>query len=168
MLPGDESEILSKMRMGTNYRQTISLRKFSCDMRPLTIAETCQIASEVVDDLLKMSKSNQNSMMEHSLMAQKTLVLASTSQPGVKDFKLTEAEVAGMTPDEVHLLYKEYTAAVERVNPAMETLTKEELDLLVAHCKKKPSASELTDLSFYQLVSLAHFLLTKEESPQDK
>jgi hypothetical protein len=162
-LAEDLSDILSAMRMGTAYKQVIKVRKLSVTVRPLTIGETVEIAGEVVDELTKLSSSNRNPIMEHALLAQKTLVKASTSAPGAKDPKLTEFEVANMTPDELHMLYKEYTAAVERVNPSMETMEAKEFDALVAELKKNDPGFQPIDLSFCQLANMVRFFLTKAE-----
>lgn len=152
------------MRMGAAYKGTIRIRDFKLEVRPLTIAETLQVAGEVIEELKKFPSSLQNSMAEHTLLAQKTLVQATTSAPDKRDPKLTDLVVSRMTPDELHLLFKEYTTIIDRANPSLESMPVEELHRLLNSVKKSPPGLELIDLSFYQLVNLVRSLLTSEES----
>lgn len=161
----DEIEQLVAMRQGIDYRFNIQVRSFCLGVRPLSISESVAVVTDTATVVASLPELARNRLTEHSTLAKKTLVLASTSDVGANDPKITEYILDRMTADEISLLFKEYTAGLERVNPSMETLTKDELDVLVTAIKKnEPNPTELvsllTGLSFSQLVSLSSFLLT--------
>lgn len=155
--PEDRIKELDAMRMGTDYRFPCSIRGYSVVLRPLSNAETCQVAAEVMADLLKLPPSMQNPMQENTMLARRTLELASTSDVGMTDYKLPELVSSRMTNDELNFLFKQYVDVCDRVNPSLETLKPGELDKLVEALKKNPS--ERTELTRSQLLSLvSHFL----------
>lgn len=163
--PLDRIEQIDAMRMGVDYRLEIKVRGFTMMVRPLAISETLQVAATVQDELSKLPESARNRMSEHFILAKETLKIASTSDVGKNDPRITDLMMTHMTNDELHFLFKQYVAATDKVNPAMETLTPEEVEAIVEELKKNSSdadlVSALTELSFSQLVSLARFYLTK-------
>jgi hypothetical protein len=157
--PVDRIEQLDAMRMGVDYRLPIRIRTFSLHVRPLTIAETVEIAGEVTDELERLGKAATR-VIEHVLLAKRTLIKASTSEPGANDQQLSDPILDRMTPDELDLLFKQYVAACDKVNPSLESLPAEEVRAMAERLKKSPS--EAIELSFLQLVNIVQFLLTPD------
>lgn len=163
--PHEQIEQINAMRLGVDYRLEIKVRGFKIMVRPLAISETLQIASAVQDELTKLPTNAQNRMTEHFILAKETLKLASTTDVGKNDPRITDLIMMNMTNDEIHFLFKQYVAACDRVNPALEMLQTEQVQALVDDLKKNSSKEELglqlIEQSFSQLVSLVHYLLTK-------
>lgn len=155
---------LDAMRLGTQARFPVRLRAFEAWLRPLTVAETVQLAAEVAEEIARKPMNQRNSITEHVVFSLKTLALASTSGPGHGDPKLTELVLQELTPDELHYLFKEYCAGQDKLNPSLETMPAEKLHELVRLGKKNPAA--LIELSFSELVNTCRFLL--ESAPTDK
>lgn len=150
---------LDAMRLGVNYRFVLRMRGFSLDARPLTIDETIVMTADVIAELQRLPTHAQNSQYEASLVAKKTLVLASTSEPGKNDPKITELVLGRMTAEEIQFLYKQYTDGCESVSPAIENISREKLDEMVEQVKKNPS-STLILLSRAQLCALVNLFLS--------
>lgn len=159
--PADTLPQLDAMRMGVDYRFVVQARAFVMDARPLTIDETIQMTAEVISELQRLPAHSQNSQFEASLIAKKTLVLASTSEPGAKDPKITEYVLGRMTPEELQYLYKQWTDGCALVSPAIETMTPEAIGELVETVKKN-GASTLILLSRSQLCAMVASLLTED------
>jgi hypothetical protein len=157
-------DVLDLMRLGCDARFPVKLRGFEVSLRPLTIAETVQLAGEVGEELAKKPNIARNAITEHVIFSIKTLTMASTSAPEKGDQKLTEYVLQSLTPDELHYLFKEYCIGNDRLNPSLEKLSMDNLNELVALVKKNHSA--LIELSFLELVNLSRHLL--ECSPTDK
>lgn len=151
------TDILELMRMGTQARYKVKMRDFEIWFRPLTIAETIQIAAETGEDIQKQPLHARNPITEHVIFSVKTLHLASTSAPGKSDAKLTTHTLQSLTPDELAFLMKEYCAGNDRINPSLETLSTARLDELIAGAKKNDSL--LIELSFLELVNICRSLL---------
>lgn len=156
---------IDAMRMGVNYRLPLKIRGFQMTVRPLAIQETLQVAATVQDELSKLPSNAQNRLSEHFILAKETLKLASTSDVGRNDPRITDLILTQMTNDELHYLFKQYVAACDRVNPALEMLTPSDIQTLVDDLKKNKDKTDLElaliELSFSDLVSLAHYFLTK-------
>lgn len=152
---------LEAMRMGVNYRQPIVVRNFKCLMRPLTIAETRIIAGEVATDMNSLPLDERNALTENSQIAKKTLQVASTSDVGATDYRLTDHMMERLTPEELEFLFKQYAAVTARCNPSLELLSQADMIKLVDAVKKKEVP--LIDLSFLQLLSIAHYYSTKDD-----
>lgn len=162
----DRIEQLDAMRMGVEYRLPIEVRGFKMYVRPLTVMESVKIASDVHAELVKLPQDARNRLTEHWILARETLKLASTSDVDKNDPKITDLILSRMTNDEIHFLFKQYVAACDKVNPALELINTEEIEKLVEDIKKnnpEELAYQLTELSFLQLTSLAHFFLTKSD-----
>lgn len=161
--PLDRIEQIDAMRLGTDYRLEIKVRGFTMMVRPLAITESLEVAAKVQDELGALPENAQNRMTEHYLIARETLKIASTSDVGKSDFRITDLMMSKMTNDEIHFMFKQYVAACDRVNPALEMMREDEVISLVEEIKKKEALeldSALTELSFSQLASLArHFLI---------
>lgn len=164
--PVDQIDQLVALRMGVEYRQVISVRGLKLKVRPISITETVDISQEVNEQIQELPERSRNRMIEHTLVAKKTICLATTSAPGVRDPHITERVLDEFTPAELDLLFKEYVAVTDRVNPSLEMLKADEIDRMVAELKKSPS--EAIELSFLDLVSVVRFLLTREDSPPAK
>lgn len=150
---------IEAMRMGTSYRGSIGVRGFTLSVRPLSIGEMVQVSGEVVTEMSRLPEGSRLKLTEATMMAQKTLVLASTSDVGTKDPHFTEGIAQRCTPDEIQYLFDQYIDLCDRVNPMLEEMPKDQLLPLVADLKKNPLA--LTKLSRSQLLPMVvHFLST--------
>jgi hypothetical protein len=155
---------LELMRLGTDARFPVTLRKFEVWLRPLTVAETVKLSSEVADELNNKPHIARNAINEHVLFSIKTLSLASTSAPDKGDPKLTSYVLENLTPDELAYLFKCYCQICDRVNPALEELSVERLNQLVREAKKNPAI--LIELSFSDVASVCRALLAS--LPEDR
>lgn len=159
----DPAQILAAMRQGVTYIGTIEIRGFKLSVRPLSQKETLQLYADVAQHVSTLPERARNSITEHAVLARKTLVLASTSDPDKMDFQLTDEVLEQVTNDELTFLFKQYCLAVERVNPAWEALPDETVDALIDEVKKNPPA--LIDLSSLQMINVCRRLLSG--SPMD-
>lgn len=161
--PGDRIDQIDAMRMGVDYRFRIVCRGFSMSARPLSIGESVEVGTKVSQRLNEMTEFEKNRLNEHSLLAYETLVLASTSDYGTNDPKISEYILKRLTPDELSFLFKQYVAECDKVNPCLEMMDAKDIRPLVEALKKSPKedlASQLIGLSFTQQVStLFHLLL---------
>lgn len=159
------NEILTKMRLGVEFRWPIRIRGFEVSVRPLSMAETIEVMSRVAAEIKKSPEIYRNKVHEHALLAKEHLIMATTSQPGAGDFKLTHSVLNDFTPDELIALYKEYVSVTEKCDPSIETMPKEELERLVSALKKTPREdldSQLTALSFLELKAVASSLILSD------
>jgi hypothetical protein len=159
---------ISAMRMGVDYSFLISLRKFSLRVRPLSIMETIRVAQDVNRALAEMPEEARIALSQHTLIAKETIKLASTSDVGATDFKITDLIMDRMTPDEMQLLFKQYTANCDRVNPCLDLMSRADIQALVDDLKKNAKTREdlalrLIELSLSQLHNLALFSLTADD-----
>lgn len=159
--PQDEIPQLVKMRMGVDYKFMIKARNFAMEARPLTVDETTQVTATVLAELGKMPAHLQNSQLEAVLVAKETLELASTSEPGKYDPKISKLILGRLTPEELQFLYKQWVDGTLVCSPAIENMTAEELGALIAEVKKSPD-SILTTLSRSQLCRMVLSLLQNE------
>lgn len=164
--PQDRIEQIDAMRQGVEYRFPVTLRGFAIMMRPLSMGETLQVASRVVERMQMAPKEQMHRMTEHTFLAGETLVLASTTDVGTNDPRLTELIIQRMTPDELQSMFKQYVAGCDRCNPSLELLKPEEVRAMAAELKKNsPGPEELASLligqSLLHLASLTHFLLSQ-------
>jgi hypothetical protein len=150
-------DILDQMRMGTQARFTIKMRKFEISLRPLTVFEFVSITGEVNEELSRRPEIARNAITEHVIFSIKMLEKASTSSAAKNDPKLTAAVLQDLSPDELAFLFKEYNAAVDRVNPSMETISLERINELLELAKKNDAT--LIELSFSELVNVCRHLL---------
>lgn len=160
--PADSIDQIDAMRMGVDYRFRIMCRGFSMNARPLSIGESVDVATKVSERLESMSDVEKNRLNEHSLLAYETLILASTTDYGTNDPKISEYILKRLTPDELNYLFKQYVAECDKVNPCLELMKAEDIQDLLMVLKKSPRedlVSRLTGLSFLQHLSLLdHFL----------
>jgi hypothetical protein len=154
-------DILEQMRMGTQARFLIKMRKFEIMLRPLTVFETVSITGEVNEELSRRPDIARNAITEHVIFSIKSLEKASTSAPNRGDPKLTAAVLQDLSPDELAFLFKEYCAGVDRINPSMETISMERVNELVELAKKNNSV--LIELSFLELVNVCRVLLSQQQ-----
>lgn len=161
----DKSEILTAMRNGVDHRFPVSCRKWNGRLRPLSILEETEIEAEVWDAIMSLPENKRTKLMETRLLAVKSLQLASTSSPGLKDFTLTQMELDGLTTDEIQFIWKQYTVGMAKYNPALEYMPQEKIIELAQHIKKNPST--LIEQSSSVILSLAHLALTLADKPLD-
>lgn len=149
--------------MGVQYRTPIEIRGFKVFLRPLSQAEQLQVYCDVSASLHRLPEMARNQITEHTLICQKTLVTASTTEPGKLDFQLSDALLEQFTFDELSFLFKQYVFACEKVNPAFDELKDDEITAMVNAVKKNPAS--MIDLSSLQLVNVCRRLLS--ELPKD-
>lgn len=164
----DSNDQLEKMRAGIDYRFPIRVRQFSLDVRPLSILESLQVAQEVAEEVRKVPESARNRLTEHTFLAKATLIRASTSDVGKNDPKIHDYSLDRMTGDEVQALFKQYISVVDRANPSLEFMSTKDIEELVTDIKKNRTEqnsvewdSQLTELSIWELASIARYFLTK-------
>lgn len=156
----EPDDILTALRMGTDYSFTIKVRSLVLKVRPLSIAEHVRIVNEIQAEMSTKPKNEQNGLTESSIMAMKVLELATTPEPGSKIAPAISAYLMSkMTNDEISALYNAYNSGCERLNPGIEDLTKDQLDTLVEAAKKNGS-EVLAELQPRHLVNIIHRLLT--------
>ena len=156
------NEILTKMRMGVDWRWPIRIREFEVTVRPLSMSETIEVMSRVASEMKRQPEIYKNRVHEHALLAKEHLILATTSQPNAGDFRLSHAVLNDFSPDELIALYKEYVAVTEKCDPSIESISADELRGMVATLKKTSPEeldSRLTELSFWQLKAVASFMI---------
>jgi hypothetical protein len=156
---------IEAMRMGVNYSFSVRLRDFTCEVRPLANSEITKAYAAVSDALQDVPPHRRNKVTEDTMLAREFLKLAS-GQFGASHGKITDLVLNNMTNDEIMFVYKEWMAVCDRVNPILEKLPIAKIKELVEEVKKNPPSdldSQLTELSFGHLVSLAHYLLTKSD-----
>lgn len=152
-------DVLTAMRFGVDYYFTVKVRGLELRMRPLSIHEQVGVTNEAAEEMSLKTKTSQNAMTEASLLAIRTLERASSPGPDSKVLGRLQAHtLQQMTNDELMALYRAYSEGCDKLNPAMETITPEQLDALVESVKKNHTA--LKDLPQPRLAQLAAYLLT--------
>jgi hypothetical protein len=165
-VPMIDTEMLARMRMGIAYRHPIQIRDQIIHVRPLSMGETITMANETMAELRSVPEAMRTTLNESSILARKTIVMATTSDVGMRDPQLTEHSVDRMTPEEVQFYYQQYVDVVRMCDPAVESFPEKDVEELVAQVKKNREL--LTALSRLQLLVLARYFLTSEDSPADK
>lgn len=166
MLASDHaaSDILNALRMGVDHTFTIKVRQLELQVRALSIRERVAIVNDVTHEMSKKPVTEQNSLVESTLLAMRTLELATTPEPNSKVApRLPAALMERMTSDELAALYSAYQAACDILDPALEQLSEEQLERLVEESKKNHSA--LIGLQPAHLAMLVRFLLTPKGAP---
>lgn len=154
-----EDDILRALRFGVDYTFTIKVRQLEIVVRPLSLTERVRVTNDVLADLSKQPAEQRTALAESSLLAIRTIELATTPEPNSKAAPTLPAQLLErFTNDEVAAVYKAYMDGLEILDPSMETLTSERLKELVEAAKKNPSA--LRELARPHLETLAVFLLT--------
>ncbi len=166
-MSGDSIEQIDQMRAGIDYRFPVMVRDFQLMVRPLSIVETVRVAQKVAEAMKGIPDSARNRLTEHTYLAKETLVIASTSDVGVNDQRITDLILDRMTPDELSYLFKQYVQVCDRANPALESMSIQDLKDMVEGLKKKAEEEPeelvllLTELSHFQLLNVATSLLIK-------
>lgn len=154
---------IDKMRMGVDYSFRITLRDFSCTVRPLANSEFTKAYAAVANHMRSVPEFSRTKITEDNLLAREFLKMAS-AEFGVYPGALTDAVLDQMTNDEMMYLYKQWLDVCDKVNPMLETMPEEQLKALVEEVKKSPPsdlAFQLTELRFGQIRSILLYLLTK-------
>lgn len=148
---------VEQLRDGVDYRFKVTIRKFSIMLRPLSIYEVNKVAANVSERMEEMNQYQRNQLTEHTLVAQETLKLASTSDVDVDDPTITDLIISKMTAEEVSALFKEYVAITDKCNPVLELLPNDVLKSMIEDIKKNPSL--VTERSFLELASICRSLI---------
>lgn len=166
MTPNMDSAILPLIRQGVDYRIKIKTRALQLTVRPLAIIEEDQIAQEVVTRMHELPEHARTSIRETLLLTTLKLEMASTSDVGANDPKLTVAELERMLPSEIDSLFKQWVAGCDKLNPMLEEISAVQVSEMIEGLKKNSSArvQTLTELSFFQLVAISQRLIS-EDSP---
>lgn len=164
-----EIEILSAMRMGVEFSHPVKIRNFTVNLRPLSIAETLEVANLTKNQMQQLPEEQKHRLQEHTLLAMNTLEKASTPFGQGQVAKLPAKIMSLMTPDEVHHIHDEYVKICDKINPSFELMNSDHVFGLVKDLKKNfKGVPQLIELSSKELVSIVHFLLTREDSLSDK
>lgn len=151
---------LEAMRSGVNYRQEITLRGFKMMVRPLTVTETLRVTANVNEMLGKLPENARNRVQENILLAKETLKISSTSDIDAGDGTITDYIMDRMTAEEIQFMFRQYVSVMDKVNPVLDKLPPEEVQLLAEQIKKNPS--ELTERSFLEVVNVCLHLIQSE------
>lgn len=154
--PADKIPQLEAMRMGVDYHLTVKVRGFTITLRPLAIIEQQQVAATVVEKYNMLPAPAKNRLTENLITAKETLMIASTTDVGTGDPKITDYILDRMTDGEVQFLWKQYMSACDRVNPVLDELPIEKLEELVNEVKKNPET--LLELSFSEVINVCRHL----------
>lgn len=158
--------ILAALRFGVDYTFTIKLRDLEVTVRPLSITERVRVVNEITADMSTKKPEDRNSLTESSLLAIRTIELATTPSHDSKRAPLLPAAVLNQfTNEELLAFYKQYCDGCDRLDPSMDTITPERLNALVDAAKK--NALVVTELPRPHLEKVALYLLTRIESPED-
>jgi hypothetical protein len=170
--PNDKASPLEmeSLRQGIDFRFPVDFKGKKIKLRPLSIMEEDQIARDILGLMNDLPAHERNSMSETIRLTQMKLEIASTSDVGVYDPSLPQAELKRLTPPQIDKIFKEWLAGCEKANPAPEKVTAEQLEIFVEALKKSTenTGKVLTELSFFQLVDICQFLVNREKSPTDK
>ena len=128
---------LEAMRAGVEYRHPVQCRNFSLLLRPLTANENLQVYNAVQSELMKAPAAARNAVHEHVLLAREYLKKASTSDVGQAVGEITDPMLDYMTNDEILHLHKQYLVVMDKCNPSLETMSEQDLVILVDAFKKK-------------------------------
>lgn len=148
---------IEDLRAGVDYRFKVTLRKFSIWLRPLSIYEINMVAATVSERMEQMSTHQRQQLTEHTLVASETLKIASTSDVGATDYRITDAIIERMTAEEINALFKEYVAITDKCNPVLELMPPAVLNSMIEDLKKNPSL--VTERSFLELASICRTLI---------
>lgn len=166
----DRISQLEAMRLGVDYTFEVKVRGFSLVLRPLAIVETIDVTNRVIDRVNNELKSRPhgvlNPIFEQTMMAIETLMMASTSDVGANDPRITAYVLERCSADELNSIFKEYVAGCDKVNPSLDRMSVDEIELIVEQVKKNPDWEKmpllpLIGLSHSQLANVALHLLTK-------
>lgn len=162
-LPHQPIDMLTAMRFGVDYSFTIKVRNLVLQVRPLAVVERISVVNASREQVSKMKPHEQTELVYLSIVAMRTIELATTPEPHSQAKpRITVAVLERMTNDEVTTLYKAYQDGCDRVDPALETLSDERLAELVKAAKK--NGFEWETLPRQHLEQLARYLLTADES----
>lgn len=129
---------INAMRDGVDYSFTIKVRSFDIKLRPLSLYETRQANIDMIQDIKGNPEILQNALEQNLSTAKHILRYASTTDVGKKDSPLTDEFFERMTPDELQFLFKQYRDGLDKVNPSLEEITKEEIQSLIEEVKQDP------------------------------
>jgi len=164
----DTNAVLAAMRLGVDYTFQIRVRDFVVPVRPLSVSETLQVASDVARDFSTVKAELKTNVHEAYLIALHTLQRASRIPFDSKiEGPLSRGTIDRFTVAELLALFEQYRDGCERVNPAIEELSTEKLQALVEWVKKNAQPLPTT-LSRAHLDQLVRFLVTSADSPADK
>ena len=107
-----QSDILSKLRAGVEYKFKIKVRELELEMRPLTVTEYSQVADQVADHIKTLKPDSRNRFNENVIFAMYVLIKATKESPEMKDEEATLnfPVLQKMTNDEIGTIYDEYVA----------------------------------------------------------
>ena len=161
----DGLDLLRAMREGVDYKFTIKMRALRLQVRPLSNHEFTTVLAEVKKLIEDAEPEHQTRVHEEVELAKRILILATTSDIGVKDEKLTHYLLDRMTTGEISALYKEYKQFEETINADADTMQSSEGKALVEELKKNDTAWR--GLSRLECKHVVHYLMTKQDLPED-
>lgn len=155
------------MRHGVDYFFPVKFRNFSVTLRPLSNSEMMEALSNAQAYIATVPRERVTEVLKDNFIACEILKMASRPFEEKGPGKLTELILQNATTEEVMFLYKQWMAITDKVNPVFEEIPIEVVKRTVEDVKKNSPQDlkqQLTELSFMQLVNLARYLLTSDES----
>lgn len=149
---------LELMRAGVDLHFEILVRKFKVKVRPLTTIEVIEATAEAADAFDKLPEVKKLNITMSLMNAMYQLNKASSPDVG-ENGTLGLPLMHMMRSDEINALWKQYVRVCDKVNPAFEDVTAEQLKAWSEDLKKNSDPrSLLIDLSISNLISLCHHL----------
>ena len=154
-------DFLEQMRDGASMRYPVKLGTQTFWLRPLTVAERTSMMNILLQEISNLGPQKSTAYHEHTLVARETLKMASkesydSTTPGVISDYILDRLIEG----ELLYLYKEYVRIMDRVNPALENLSLEEIKSFIEAIKKKDM--EPIELSSVQLANICQYLIREQ------
>jgi hypothetical protein len=167
--PANEFPNLALIRQGIEYRFQIKIGQLVLLMRPLSITEEDRITQDVIDEMKNLPEEKKTSLKQSALLSIKKLETAQTSDVNKKDWKMSQMELSYLTPGELEYIFKNYMAGCDKINPGIETFSRDQVSQWVDALKKSSSDLEmiLIESSFHQLAAICRHLLSTSELPAD-
>lgn len=156
---------LEIMRAGVDYRFAVQFGSVKLMLRPLASSEMVEAYGQVAQYMASLPDAQRTEVAENTWRAREFLKRAS-SQYGQSLGQITDVHLNAMTNKQIMALYREWLAIEDRINPDIEDIPAERLELLVETIKKNPKedwGSQLTELSFGVLLKVALFSLTPRD-----
>lgn len=156
---------IDAMRSGVEYRFPVVCRGMTVLMRPLTSLEIVRITQQVNAEIMAKPEVERVGILTSVMLSSAKLEVATTSDVGVDNPKLSRLIIERMTHSEITYLYKQWLAGCDKCDPALEELSTDEVNLLLEEVKKnKDIRTALIDRSFLELANMCR-LLMQQESP---
>jgi hypothetical protein len=171
---GDQGELLTALRKGTDYSTSFSVGEVTLTLRLLSVSEESAVlafVNEILTYYPYVLKDNEKKAEVYSLELLKVKLMMATTPSTIKvgssllqynaRAQIKYADVSGLTLHELSYLIKEYDALEARFNPRLEMLEESDVVQIIEMVKK--SDIVLKDLSYSVLLNIANTLLNESK-----